>query len=51
MIANSIREQALKEIHEEEFRRAVDEYKQKLRETKWYHRIFPWKIIILRRDV
>jgi hypothetical protein len=47
---NSIREQALKEIEEENARAAIDAYKAKLREQKWYHKIFPWRIVFIRKE-
>jgi len=45
-----IKHQALKEIKEEEFRIAVDKYKTKIRNKKWWHNIVPYKIVIIRRS-
>jgi pyruvate-formate lyase-activating enzyme len=47
----AIAAQAHKELEEEKWRRAVDAYKEKLRNQKplWYC-IFPWKIIIVRKE-
>lgn len=50
MDKNSIKLQAEKELKEEEFRKAVDLMKEKLKKQKWYHLVFPWKIVIIRRD-
>lgn len=47
---NQIKEQALKEIQEEDFRVAVDKYKAKLRKQKWWHKLIPFKIVIIRRE-
>jgi hypothetical protein len=50
MNIEEIKSQALKEIKEEDFRKAVEKYKQKLRNKKpvWY-KLFPYKIILIRR--
>lgn len=46
-----IKKQAHLEVQQELFRIAVEKYKQKIREYKpFWHRIFPYKIILLRRD-
>ena len=44
-----IKKQAREEIAKEDFRIAVDNYKIKLREAKWWHRVFPYVILIRRR--
>lgn len=44
------RAQAERELADERFRSAVDAYKAKLRARRWWHALFPWKVIILRRD-
>ena len=41
---------AKKEIEEEEFREAVDRYKIRLRQRKWWHALVPFKVLIVRRD-
>jgi len=51
MTPEEIRAQAEKEIFEEDFREKVDACKEKLRQKKWWHGLFPWRIIIVRRDV
>ena len=38
------------EIIAEDFRTAVDAAKVKLRARRWWHVLFPWKLMILRRD-
>jgi hypothetical protein len=51
MDIEQIKKQARKEIAEEDFRKAVDEYKEKLRSRRSvWDRIMPFKIIILRKD-
>ena len=47
-----VKEQAQKEIEEEDYRIAVEEMKEKLRRklTLW-DRLFPWKIIIVKKEV
>ncbi len=47
---DKVRREAQKEIDEEDFRSAVDRYKIKLRERKWWHRLMPFKVLIVRRD-
>jgi len=42
-------EQARKELDEEDFRRAVEKEKTKIRATKWWHKFVPFKIIVIRR--
>lgn len=44
-----IREKAKEEIEAEDFREAVDRMKVKLREGRWWHRFFPFVIIIRKR--
>lgn len=50
MDQNEIKEQALKELKEEQFREAVDKMKEKLKRAKWWHKLLPFKVIIIRRD-
>lgn len=47
-VAN-IRAIAEAELKTELHRKAVDDMKEKLRKEKWYHRLFPWKVSIIRR--
>lgn len=47
---NDIIKQAEKEIREEDFRDAVEKKKEELRSKKWYHKLFPYKIIIKRMN-
>jgi hypothetical protein len=49
-IAN-IRAIAEAELKHELLREAVEKMKVELRQRKWFHRIFPWKIVIIRRTV
>ena len=44
-----VRNQAKKEIEEEDFAQSVKRYKVKLREAKWWHKIVPFKILLVRR--
>jgi hypothetical protein len=46
----SIKEQALKEIEEENFRKAVEKHKQRLR-LPWWRKIFPWRINLTIRRI
>lgn len=41
--------QAKKELEEELFRIAVDKYKEKLYKRKWWHKLIPFKLVIIRR--
>lgn len=50
MDIEKIKELAQKEIQEEDFRLAINEYKIKLRKAKWWHRLFPFKIVVIRRE-
>jgi hypothetical protein len=45
-----IRHQATVEFEHELFRAAVDKYKEKLRKRSWFDRIFPWRIVFIRKD-
>lgn len=45
-----VRNQARKEIEEEDFSEAVKRYKIKLREAKWWHKFVPFKILLVRRN-
>jgi hypothetical protein len=50
MDIEQIKKQARKEIAEEDFRKAVDEYKVKLRNRRSiWDKIIPYKIIIVRK--
>jgi hypothetical protein len=45
-----IKKQAEQEIKEEEFRTAVEKEKERIRNSrKFWCRLFPWKLIIIRR--
>ena len=44
-----VRNKAKEEIEAEDFREAVDRYKVKLRSQRWWHRLLPFKIIIIKR--
>ena len=46
-----IKKQAQEELKQEAFREAVGAYKQKLKRRKWWHKLIPYRVIILRRDV
>ena len=46
---DQVRKEARKQIYEEEFQKAVDQYKVKLRQRRWWHVLFPWKIVIVKR--
>ncbi len=50
MDRKAIREQALAELEDERFEAAVEAAKIKLRARRWWHALFPFKIVILRRD-
>lgn len=51
MDIEEVKKQAELEIKTEDFRAAVDKYKEKLRNRKGlWNRLFPWKIIIIRKD-
>ena len=51
MNLEEIKKQARKEIEEDDYRQAVDKYKEKLRDKrKFWNKVFPWKIIIIRKD-
>lgn len=47
---NLVKDMALKELHEEELRKQVEAYKQKLRSKTWIDKIFPYKIIIVKKE-
>lgn len=49
MNIEEIKKLAKEEIKEEDFRKAVDDMKVKLRAKKWWHKLIPFKIIIIRR--
>tara|TARA_R110002020_G_scaffold182855_1_gene378685 strand:+ start:625 stop:777 length:153 start_codon:yes stop_codon:yes gene_type:complete len=50
MNLEEIKKQAESEVKNEEFRKAVDVYKKKMRAKKWWHKLVPFKIVILKRD-
>ena len=46
-----IKKKAYEELYEDRFREAVDKEKEKMLLHKpFWHRIFPWKILVIRRD-
>jgi len=47
--SNEVKRKAIAEYKAECFREAVDKYKIKLKQRKWWHRVVPWKIMIVRR--
>lgn len=50
-MVKTVHKQAEKELADEEFRKAVEDHKTYLRTKKpFYHKIFPWKITVTRRD-
>lgn len=50
MNREEIRKQAEKELEEEQYREAVDKYKERLKAKKWYHKLFPYRIVFIKRD-
>lgn len=52
MDIEKVKKQAKKEFEEEQFRVAVDEYKNRLKQKslRW-SKIFPYKILIVRKDI
>lgn len=50
MDIEKIKAQAEKEISEENFQRAVQKYKEKLKQRKWWHSLMPFKVMIIRRE-
>ena len=52
MNVEKIKGQALKEIQEEDFRKEVDKYKQRLKERKTLWDVLcPYKILIVKKEV
>lgn len=50
MNIESVKQQALKEIEEEDFRKAVDKYKEELKIKKsFWDSIFPYKVIVIKK--
>jgi hypothetical protein len=50
MDIKQIKQQAIKEIEKELFRKEVDAYKEKLRNRRSFWDIFPYKILIIRKE-
>jgi len=50
MNLQEIQEIAKSEIEHEEFRRAVDKCKEKIRAKRWWHKLMPFKIVIIKRS-
>lgn len=38
------------ELRKEIIREKIDSYKSKLKQVKWWHKLMPYKIILIRRD-
>lgn len=49
MDINLVKQQAEHEYQHELFREAVEKYKDKLRQISLWDRLFPWRIIIVRK--
>lgn len=47
----SIRKVAEAELKAERLREAIDKCKEQLRKGKWYNRLFPYRIVFIRREV
>lgn len=47
----AIRKVAEAELKAERMREAIDKCKEQLKKGKWYNRLFPWKVVIIRRTV
>lgn len=45
-----VRQQAERELKQERFRKAVERYKERMQARRWWHRLFPYTVIITRRD-
>jgi hypothetical protein len=46
-----VKKQAIEELEEEQYRKAVDAYKEKLRAKKWWHYLLPFRVVFVRREV
>lgn len=44
-----VEKQARLELYGEKFRKAVYVAKERMRRERWWHRLFPWRIVIIRR--
>lgn len=49
MNTEDIIKQAEKELEEEKRREEIERIKENLRKKKWYHKLFPYKIRLIRR--
>jgi hypothetical protein len=49
MTKDEIIKQARKELEEELFREAVDKEKERILSKKWWHKLLPYKIVLIRR--
>lgn len=47
----SIRMAVEAELKAEQRREAIEKMKAELRKVKWYNRLFPWRVVIIRRTV
>lgn len=45
-----IRKVAKAELEAERLREAIDAYKKKLKEKKWFHRLFPYRIVFIKKE-
>lgn len=45
-----IKRAAREELEQEQYRKAVVLYKTKLKSVKWWHRLVPFKVVIIRRE-
>lgn len=50
MNLETIKITALKELRDEEFREAVEIYKTKLKAAKWWHKLLPYKVVLIKRE-
>lgn len=50
MDIEAVKTQARLELDQEAFRKAVDAYKEKLKAKTLWDVLFPWRIIIVRRE-
>lgn len=45
-----VKEQAKKEIQEEDFRAAIDKEKERIRtHVSFFQKVFPWRIVVIRK--
>lgn len=52
MEIDKIKNQAIKEIEEEDFRKEVEKYKERLKNKQsFWDKVFPYKILIIKKEV